>query len=162
MLPAFCSPHKTETLFNAAVRLASVYEFVRFYQSTIELAVDSTEIMLDKSSYTIETLKSICKSDERYYWLMGEDSFYSFDQYHEYQTILDYVDLLVFSRDSNLKKDKDAFLTKTKIDPEKVHFMSMEKVPVSSTDIKTNITNHRSILSTVPKPVFEVLKNIIL
>lgn len=62
------------------------------------LTIDESEIRRNGPSYTIDTVRAIRKEYDSLCYIMGIDQFSQFNHWHQWQSILDYVHIIVTNR----------------------------------------------------------------
>ncbi|WP_440998881.1 nicotinate (nicotinamide) nucleotide adenylyltransferase [Fodinibius sp. SL11] len=117
------------------------------------IKVSDIEQQLTKPSYTIQTLRYMKDKypDYSFYLCIGGDSLQNFKKWKEWQTILNYCDLLVAQRPSVDTKNIDPSLR------DHIHFVDHEPVHISSTMIRNAIANGDDILDFVPLSVKQII-----
>jgi nicotinate-nucleotide adenylyltransferase len=93
-IPVFIPPHKSGS------ELVSSHDRIKIIEISIEnrpgFFVSDIEIKRKGLSYTIDTLEQIKKNE--LFFIMGSDSFLSFNKWHKYKDILRTANLAVASR----------------------------------------------------------------
>src|SRR5262249_28168943 len=96
MIPTAQSPLRLQTQGSSPEHRA---EMVRLgIRGTAGLELDLQEIKRGGISYTVETLEALAKSGDRLFLIMGMDQFQKFDQWKNFEKIVNLADLVVTSR----------------------------------------------------------------
>lgn len=120
----------------------------------------------EKPSYTLKTLEKLKKLYPFYYFylLLGWDAYLELETWWHYERFLDYVELIVLSRgrgdwskaNEEVKKKALKFWGRDAID--KVHFLQVFPLEISSTQIRDLIKRKESIRYLVPEEVYFYLQ----
>lgn len=136
-----------------------------------KLKLDTRELDRGGVSYTVDTLKSFGEEDELFL-IIGLDQFQKFDQWKDYESVLTRADLVVTSRPGNempytlddwpvgvrnLVGDADTKNAVLKTG-RNIHFIQLEDVDVSATEIRKKIRLEQSIVGLVPPSVDEYIR----
>ncbi len=97
LIPSAQPPHRDAPVANAKQRLTLLQLATK---AAPELDVDDRELMRDGPSYTIDTLKSLRTDfpENPLYLLLGTDAFLGLYQWHQWQDILNYANIVVMQR----------------------------------------------------------------
>lgn len=146
-------PHKTDQVLSGYDKRLKMLKTA--FQDFERVTVSEVEQQLPKPSYTIHTLKHLTEKfpSEKFFLCIGEDSLREFKQWKDWQSILDYCELLVARRpeDNELKIDPD-------IAP-KTHFVDHEPVAISSTSIRQAVGKGQDISQQVPSEVQRLIQH---
>ena len=96
-MPASSPPHRVAVFASPSQRM----EMLQLATKTIDgLTVDGIEVTKGGISYTIETVQALRQhyADKPICLIMGVDAFKSFDQWKQWELILDYVHIIVADR----------------------------------------------------------------
>ncbi|MGM0545117.1 MAG: nicotinate (nicotinamide) nucleotide adenylyltransferase [Bacteroidota bacterium] len=145
-------PHKNEQSLTEYAHRLTMLEMA--FSTFDRVSVSDIETTLPQPSYTVQTLKYLHKThpNNTYYLCMGGDSLRDFTQWKDWQLIIDYCDLLVARRPS-----ADTTLPNNKLTG-KVHFVDHEPISISSSQIRENIIQGRTISDLVPESVHKYIK----
>lgn len=158
-MPSKIPPHKQglnivhENLRSDMVKIA-ISEFDCFAFSDFELRREGT-------TYTAETLTLLKEEHplDQYYFIMGADSFFQFEMWYQPQIICNMASILVVGRDHATKKEllnqKEHLQQRFNAD---IAILTMEEVPVSSSDIRKRIAHGQSVDTMLPEGVIEYIK----
>lgn len=99
-----------------------------------KMQVWDIEFELPKPSYTIQTLEYLKKEYPKYQFsiLIGSDNLLIFDQWRDYQRILDNYELIVYPREGSCEK--------TRFDSQVTYLTDAPLMKFSSTDVRDAIT----------------------
>ena len=102
--------------------------------------VSDIEINRDGKSYTADTIKLLREiyPDDEFYFVMGTDMLLSFEEWYQYKYLLEQMNLVVLSRNSNDSSDilSAANCLRDKYDA-KINFIDEEPSPMSSSEIRS-------------------------
>ena len=126
-----------------------------------------------KPSFTINTIKYLAReSSTSYVLILGSDSLLTIDQWHKWQDILGYCHLLIISREDKdfnfniLKPSIRDFVIKNKVNEFNnllnksyggIFFTKFPFLPYSSSEIRSRISQKKSIKSFVSPEIFEFI-----
>jgi len=143
IMPANISPHKTGT----PPRVSNDHRcnMIRLALKTIPGAEISTyEIDKNGPSYTVETIQYLRKFYSKLELVIGYDQYVKFKQWYKWQKIIDSVNVNVIARGDSIIP---------KINNKIYNFIQIENLDISSTMIRKNINNNKSIRTLVPNLV---------
>lgn len=126
-----------------------------------------------KPSYSINTLKFLTKqSASTHIFIIGADTLKTFNQWYEWEQILDYCHLLVISREEEeinidilaptlrdfiLSNKVDDFMDLSNKNNGNIYFAKFPLLPFSSKIIRTRISQNKSIKNLVTPEVLEFI-----
>ncbi len=118
------------------------------------LQVSDIEFDLPKPSYTITTLQALTEKypEDEFILLIGSDNMAIFDQWKDYQTILDEYSILVYPREGYPYQDYEEKYADMQV---------LEEAPlfeISSTQIREMIKNHEDVSNLLHPDVYEFIK----
>ena len=179
LIPSFKTPLKHDKIkeINPFHRLKMLKQAVKKYPF---MTVDDQEILRKGVSYTHRTVNELVKKrkQEELFFIIGLDQFYIFDQWKNYEKILQKINLIVTSRPGILfpkklsvfpqglkniikKKTSNQALLKPIKDSSKnssqntksIHFCLLKDMDISSSDIRHRLFEKREFSHLVPKEV---------
>lgn len=160
MLPNGDPPHKTDIKVTpAADRLAMLQLAVK---DIPYFHVSEMEIKRQGYSYSSVTLEELKKShpDTDYYFIMGADSIFQIETWHEPATVMANCIILAATRDhtpaAGFKAQIDYLREKYGAD---IRLMDIPDLELSSSEIRRRVKNHQPIRFMVPDPVKEYIEN---
>lgn len=111
----------------------------------------NVEFHLPKPSYTIDTLTYLSEKFplEKFTVIMGSDSYQNLTRWKNYEKILEFYKIIVFER--------PAFLVDRAGVPDNVNVLKAPLLEISSTHIRSQIKESRSIRYLVPDEVMECI-----
>jgi nicotinate-nucleotide adenylyltransferase len=133
--------------------------------------IDAREMQRKGPSYTILSLEELRKEySVPITWILGEDAFQSFHQWHQYQNILKLAHLIILARPNQQKPYAPELLELLKehqtqnIDDlntgcGKIYYYPHSDYPYSSTAIRKNLLNHVKPEGLNPKVLAYITKN---
>lgn len=118
------------------------------------LQVSDIEFDLPKPSYTITTLRALTDKypEDEFILLIGSDNMVIFDQWKDYQTILDEYSILVYPREGYPYEDFEEKYPEMQV---------LEEAPlfeISSTQIREMIKNNEDASQWLHPEVYEFIK----
>ena len=144
------SPQHRCNMVRAAI---SDYPFMRLSMMEIERG---------GNTYTSDTLYELKQQNpqSRIYFIIGADSLFALPKWHEPEYVMSNCILLTANRDSYKQEE----LIRQKCFLEErfnagIRFLDTPMLPYSSTDIRKNVAEHKSIEGMVPKAVEEYIYN---
>jgi len=131
--------------------------------------VSEHEINSSGPSFSIDTLKHFKKNfnNSRIRLLIGEDNFTGFNNWFKYEQILLIANIIVLARNDvpkygsiealnrYVEKDIDSF---NRAEANKIHFSAKYKIDISSTMVRKNLLENKSIQEYVCNEVYEYIK----
>ncbi|MDC1138959.1 nicotinate (nicotinamide) nucleotide adenylyltransferase [Gammaproteobacteria bacterium] len=121
------------------------------FKNTQDVFIDDRETLKEKTSFTIETLREICKeyeSKQHFSFILGQDSFESFKSWKNWEEILTLCSLIVISRPNffisqdyldefknNITRSSSDFLMKHG----KIFFAETSMLDISSSEIRKKV-----------------------
>lgn len=156
-IPAFIPPHKEIDNELAQHRLNMVKLATEDYP---KLEVNNIEYKREGKSYTYLTILELkqeynIKDNERINFLIGTDAFEKIESWYETDKLKNLVHFIVFPRCENFNKTDFEHLKNKGYDYE---FAPMEFVDISSTEIRNNVHNSKSINNIEIEKVAEYIK----
>ena len=156
-IPAKEPPHKTpKDLAPAEDRLAMAELAVK---ANDNFTVSDIELSRADKSYTFDTIKKLRESYGRgadLYFLIGADTIGELPTWKDIKELLTLCTFVTVSRPGWSKTEFDGLcgiFSDRVIDDLKNHFIAMDPVPVSSTEIRDKIAHGMSITGLVPEAV---------
>ena|ERR1035437_5773673 len=153
------NPHKKiESLLPAEERVKMLQLALKNnkgYLDKWKFQVSDIELKMPIPSYTVDTLRELKKTHptSEFYIIMGMDSFKSIDTWKDYKEIIENNKMLVFDRVGH-DHDKEELL---KAYPN-LEFLSIPSFELSSTYIRSQIKENKSIKFMVPDNVIDYIK----
>ena len=142
-IPTGNAPHKKETQISREDRYNMLLEAT---SSEDKFSVSDYEIKRSEVNYsanTAEHFKALYPDDELYF-IIGDDSYNELNTWFEPQRILKVCTLLVFPREG------------AEVKPPAVE-IPMQKVPISSSEIRNRIKIGKDCRNLLPKSVFDYI-----
>lgn len=171
VIPAFTSPLRMQTQGSTPEqRLEMLTRGIAGHEDLIK--IDMQEIERGGVSYTIDTIRSLEKSGDQLFLIIGMDQFAKFDQWKEFDQILAKADLVVTSRPGmelpytledwpvavrSLVADHDLHQAVLK-NGHSIHFFKLADVDASGTEIRRKVRFNQSIHGLVPPGVEEYIR----
>lgn len=171
LMPCGYPPHRNAPIASSADRIEMIK---RAIVNVPHFKINDIEIKRKGFSYTIDTLKSLRVSfpHQSLCFIMATDAFLHFNQWYNYQSILEYCHLIVVNRsDYPLPKGKwfDELLMQHQTNKEKdLNYMQSGKIiiqhlptiPISSTEIRCYLKegNDNAVRLLLPGKVFKYIK----
>lgn len=146
VIPTGNAPHKKETEITREHRFNMAQ---LAFKDDDKIEISDYELNREEISYsadTVEHFKKLYPNDELFF-IIGDDSYNNLSMWHEPQRILSASTLLVFEREG------------AKILPPAVK-INMERIEISSSEIRDNIYRGKDFINLLPKSVFNyIIKN---
>lgn len=146
VIPTGNAPHKKETEISREHRFNMAQ---LAFKDDDKIEVSDYELNREEISYsadTVEHFKKLYPNDDLFF-IIGDDSYNNLSSWHEPQRILSASTLLVFEREG------------AKILPPAVK-INMERIEISSSEIRDNIYIGKDFINLLPKSVFNyIIKN---
>ena len=171
VVPAAQSPMRVQTQGATSEQRA---EMVRLGIAGAEgLELDLSEIKRGGVSYTIDTLKAMANDHEKLFLIIGLDQFQKFDQWKDFEKILDLADLIVTSR-PNMElpfsvEDYPGGLRKLIDDCDRhqamlkngktIHFIQLKDVEAAGTEIRRKLRLSQKVHDLIPLSVAEYVQS---
>lgn len=162
-MPAGTPPHKqveeqVSPLHRKEMVLQAIAPYSMFHLCDIE-------IDKNKPCYTYKTLKKLKEQygdNVQFYFIIGGDSFFSFDDWVKPEEICKYADLLVARRPDEGEDNKKSFRKKLKEHQRHYgnHFfeISVGLLDISSTDIRERIAQNKDVTTVIPERVVSYIR----
>lgn len=167
MMPCHQPPHRPQPVASAAQRMAMLQLAL---QHEPGLIADRRELDRDGPSYTVLSLQELRQHypDQALLLIMGSDAFASFEQWHQWQQILQLAHLVVVQR-------PDAVINVASNSPLRQHLIDdpadyqqqasgaiwhcrLPQWPLAATEIRAAIAAGHSIRYLVPQPVQDYIQ----
>ncbi len=143
VIPSGNAPHKKETEISRKHRFNMA---MLAFKDEEKVKVSDYELKREEISYsadTVEHFKMLYPNDELFF-IIGDDSYNQLSTWREPQRILDASTLLVFEREG------------AEILPPAVK-INMERIEISSSEIRDNIYKGKDFINLLPKSVFNYI-----
>ena len=169
-IPCGEPPHRNKPLAEPLQRLSMVRAAIAGQE---KFTVDDREIQRDGPSYMVDTLASLKQDfkDNSLCLIVGTDAFNGLDQWHQWQRIFDFANIVVMRRpavdgQSILNKrvftqvkhrlvDQDAFKTKQNGG---ICFVSVTQLDISATVIRQQWQQGKDIQFFLPESVLTLIR----
>ncbi len=169
LLPNHIAPHKTSMQCSAVQRCSMVRLAIEKQE---KLHIDTRELNRPQASYSIDTLKEIKRDypDTPICFILGMDSLLGFDNWHQWQDILNYCHLIISHRpgwkcnfNDNIKSLVETCITLHKEDLHrhlsgKIYFQSTSQLAISSSQIRQALLQKKSIDYLLPNAVKDYIQ----
>lgn len=154
IIPVGIPSHRTNNLADSSFRL-NLCEIV--FEKYENIEISDIEIKDNKISYTYDTLLKIIEiygKNNKYYEIVGEDSFNYFKTWKNFKEILELSTLVVLKR-------RDFSNAEIKIENENIIFLENPFFDFSSTEIREKLKNNQDVSEFLnPKILDLILKNL--
>lgn len=124
------------------------------------MKLSTIEVEKKGLTYTADTLKILYPSFDKIYFIIGADSLFGLPKWNNCSYVMSHCSLLVADRKeyshSALTKQKELLTYEYNAD---INFIDMKQIPVSSTQIRHNISNNVPITGLVPEKVEQYIYN---
>ena len=150
-VPAAVHPEKESTMFSFEQRTEFLKKIVHRNPRFHVCEFDVCESGKSYTIYLIRALLALYKN-HKFSFIIGADNVMKLKSWHEYQELLQYIDFLVIDRDVS---DKNEWKNLHYYD--KLSFVSMERVDISSSTIRDRINKKEDYASLVPIEIIEMI-----
>ena len=142
-IPSGNTPHKGNISASRTDRLEMLK---RAIENEEKMTYSEYELNRDEISYSADTVEyfSAVYPDDELYFIIGDDSYNNLSSWHQPERILRKSTLLVFDREG------------ANIIPPAVK-VDMERVEISSSDIRERIYKGKDFINLLPKGVFDYI-----
>lgn len=124
--------------------------------SNLYFDVSLSEINRQGKSYTVETInefKSIYPNDD-FFFIIGGDTLYELTKWHDYKTLFNITNFIVIDRPGFENRElKDTIEELNRIYGVSIFYLKGPLIDISSTEIRQNLKQNKSIKYLVPKEV---------
>lgn len=144
LIPARQSPFKNDSLASAEDRLAMLRLATADHPA---LSVETCELERDPPSYMVDTLKDLTSQADnvRFVLILGSDAAAGLDQWRDSDEVKRLAEIRVLNRPGDGRSGDDPRVIGAS--------RSFEGLPISSTGIRADIREGRSIRYLTPEPV---------
>lgn len=134
--PTRQNPFKKIKSMDFDLKLQKCQEISKNYP---EIVVKNDEQDL-KSNISIDLIRKLIKlyPENKFFWLMGADSVINFHLWEEWQEIIDLMSLIIGDRDGYHDQALDSIAYNYAKNLGKVHFLKINKINISSSQIRNN------------------------
>ena len=160
-VPAKEPPHKKVR------RLASASHRLKMAELALEgnsgFTVSDIELNRPDKSYTIDTIREFRRQfakDAPIFFLIGADTISELPTWKDIDELTDLCQFVTISRKGSSKNDFDGLrdlFSEEKMGKLKRHFIEMDPVPISATEIREKVSRRESIDGLVPRPVADYI-----
>ena len=153
-IPAGEPPHKShQDVKPASLRLEMVYAAV---DADARFAVNECEMMRAGRSYTVDTLNALRREfpDAAMYFIVGTDEYNALAGWREPEQVLELARLAVVDRDGTCAADS----TPDVVGAGDVEFVPIERVDISSSQVRVHVGSGRDPADFVPPAVAEIIE----
>ena len=118
-----------------------------------DIKVSDIEFQLNKPNYTIDTINRLSKDfpNLQFTLLIGEDNLANFDQWKDYNKILNLVNVFVYPRNTITNANQEL------IKNNKISILDAPKIEISSDEIRIRMKDGNDIKSYLPKEVYNYI-----
>lgn len=160
-IPAGVPPHKRQdSILDSYLRCEMIQLAI---QSNPYFKLDIREVDSQEISYTYLTLGSLSEQypDAKLYFIMGEDSIYAVSSWRRPQDIFTLATILVATRNdsSNISRMESQICKITKQYSCSLELIHSPSVMISSSDIRSRVSNNQSIRYLVPDSVAQYIND---
>ena len=158
-MPSKLPPHKKgQDILNEEFRAEMVQLAVSgengFFYSDFELRREGV-------TYTAKTLELLCRQypEDKFYFIMGGDSLFQFEQWHQPEKILQYAVILAAARGEVRQKEmlSQAAYLSGKFHGD-VQVIRMPKMEISSSMIREKLARGENVREYLPEKVYEYIR----
>lgn len=141
---------------KASLRFSMVKSAIRGKDG---FTVSDYEIQKKGLSYTYETLEYFKRENEELYFITGADCLIDLEKWREVERIFKLCILVVFTRPGYNNKEliKQKEYLEEKYDGE-IILLELGGLNISSTEIREKIRKRESVITLIPKEVFDIIE----
>ncbi|WP_243140643.1 nicotinate (nicotinamide) nucleotide adenylyltransferase [Pelistega ratti] len=147
-------PWQKKGVLDASHRLAILS---RSIQDIPKLSINTIEIERDGPSYTIDTVKAL-PIRAKYYWLMGTDQLNNFCTWHQWASILQYVQLVIIKRPHYDITAPQALQEELQKQQKSLIFLPFDEINLSSTMIRNKLMAHEDVSAFMHPDALQYIK----
>lgn len=168
LMPGYQPVHREQPLATTEQRL----QMLRLAVAKMDrLTIDERELNRKGASYlllSLQELRAEIGENRPLFFILGEDAFCQFDQWHQWQRLLEYTHILVAVRPGNhrhLSAELQSFTDSHEYNEQgypqtasgNIIWMDNVLLEIASSDIRKRITERRSIRYLLPERVVEYI-----
>lgn len=154
-VPANVSPFKTQQRATPAKQRCEMLKSAVAGMREKKMAVSEYEVHNRGVSYSIDTVRHFHElfPDGKLYFIIGADHAATFDQWKDYQTLIELCDIIVIARKGFRIKEIQKL-----VPVEKLHVVYSDTPDLSSSQIRRMLTDGESISGLIPKEAEQYIK----
>lgn len=149
LLPAAQPWQKGQLGASASHRVAMLELACAPYQ---HLVVNPIEIERGGTTYTYDTVRQLDANSD-YFWILGSDQIQNFTHWHNWQGILNYVNLAVAQRPGSALAAPTELALHLQSHNKVLHQINFAPTPISATLIREQLQQNQPVASMVPQSV---------
>lgn len=145
----------TSIIADASDRCAMIELAIKDYPY---MSLSTIEIERQGATYTSDTLKYLKNDNSYIYFLIGADSLFSLDRWHEAEYVMTNCHFIAANRDkhSTDELEQKAEYLRAHYNA-KIDILHMNDMPISSSDIRDRIHNGKNTDNMLPKTVYQYI-----
>ncbi len=154
-VPANVSPFKTQQRTTPArLRCEMLKRAVSGLQNK-KMAVSEYEVLNQGISYSVDTVRHFHElfPDGKLYFIIGADHAATFDQWKDYQTLIELCDIIIIARKGFRIKEIQKL-----VPMEKLHVVYSDTPDLSSSQIRQMLSRGESVSELIPKEAVTYIK----
>lgn len=171
LVPLNIPPHRSKPVASADHRVAMIKLAIT---DQPRLCIDECELERNDVSYTIETVRSLRRDHETtpLCLIVGHDAFNKIDTWHQWESLLDYVHIIVANRPGESIDDApeqvlewtQKHFTKNLSDINNkpngfIYFIEIPMLDISSSQIREILKNNQSVDELLPLNTLSYIKS---
>lgn len=159
VMPSGNPPHKKNQVIASVEQRKAMVQLAIAHDSRLQYS--GIEMEREGYIYTVDTLRILTEQhpENEYYFILGADSLFSIEAWHQPEELLQLTHMIAASRGSH---DDIAVLRQitylTYRYHAQIHLLHIEPMPFSSREIRTWYKEGKEIASFVPTPVLQYIK----
>ena len=159
-MPSGNPPHKTEDVISAGIHRENMTKLASADNPHFQYS--DMELNREGFIYTSDTLRILCREhpDTEYYFILGADSLFSLEQWHEPEEVFKRCVIIAAGRPDSFQpefqSEQDIFARIQYLKQKyhcRIHYMDSPLFEVSSSAIRTRISNGESVRYLIPPDV---------
>lgn len=145
-IPSYVSPHKQD---SKTARSSDRLNMLRLsIKDKADFEIDEHELTKQEISYsvdTIEYLKHKYQNDE-IFWIIGADMLFYIEKWHEFKKVLKNIAFIAVGREGYDYRQMTKYISMLKKEYQaRIFLCRINKIDISSSNIRNNIKNGRSV-----------------
>ena len=155
-IPTYISPHKEnnqDISFQDRLNMLNIA-----IENEISFEASDIESKLGGISYTYNTILKLDKPKDELYLIVGSDMFEIFHKWYEYKKLLQLVTLVVGARNINEYEKLIRIKSENYSNTSKIEIAKIHTYEISSTEIRTAISNNISANEHINRDVLSYIK----
>ncbi len=157
IMPSHVPPHKSGQVITSGKKRSDMVKLA--IQGCAGLEYSGVELEREGITYTSDTLTYLNASQESTYFIIGADSLINIERWHCPEIIMNLCTLIVANRDRHNNDELKAFISRlTAKYNARIDILHISDIPISSSQIRYNITNNISVDGMIDSKVYDYIR----